>query len=731
MDSSAEAGLPSGLVPGSRVAGYQVEGQLGAGGMAVVFRARDVRLGRIVALKVLAPGLAADAGFRARFIRESQAAAAADDPHILPVYEAGEAGGVLFIAMRFVGGGDLGSVLARDGPLAAGRAAGFVSEVASALDAAHAAGLVHRDVKPANVLVDARPGRPEHVYLADFGLSKGALWSASLTESGVFLGTAAFSAPEQISGRTVDGRADQYALACLAFMLLAGVPPFQRDPLMAVLWAQLSEPPPPLTSLRPDLPAAADEVLGRGLAKEPQDRYPSCGEFAAALRTALGGPPSSLAAVLGPPPGQDAWPGAAGAHQASRQSGQADGGHAAPLARFETPPPSAGLAPDLVTADSAGKSARAAGASGQPAGRRRLAVRVHRRAGTAAVAAIVLAAVAVIATMPHGPAAHKPSATPSRNAAPVRQTIVASRIATLTDPYRLGPVGGVVFSPDGKTLASKDVNSIYLWDIATRTRIATLTDPDSTGAIGGVAFSPDGKTLAAANGDSIYLWDVAARTRIATLTDPGSTGAINVAFSPDGKTLVTADDNGRIYLWDVAARTHIVTLTDPGSKGVSNIAFSPDGKTLAAADYDGSTYLWDIAARTRIATLTDPASEGVNATAFGLGGRTLATADVNGRIYLWDVAARTRIATLTDPGSMGGRYLAFSPDGKTLATAYLNGRIYLWDASARTRIATLTDPANSVVSDTAFSPDGKTLAIADFFGLTYLWGITVKPGHNS
>ena len=241
-------GLLAGLGAGSRVAGYLLEGQVGAGGMAVVFRARDVRLERVVALKVLAPGLAADEGFRRRFIRESRAAAAVDDPHIIPVYEAGEAGGVLFIAMRFVAGGDVRSLLRRRGVLSAGRVAGIVSPVALALDAAHAAGLVHRDVKPANMLVDVRPGRPDHVYLSDFGLSKGALSVAGLTGSGQFLGTPGYSAPEQIQGRRVDGRADQYALACTAFELLCGEVVFRRDEGLAVIYAHVSEPPPLLSS---------------------------------------------------------------------------------------------------------------------------------------------------------------------------------------------------------------------------------------------------------------------------------------------------------------------------------------------------------------------------------------------------------------------------------------------------------------------------------------------------
>jgi len=277
----------TGFGVGSLVAGYRLESQIGAGGMAVVFRARDERLGRRVALKLLTPAMAADHEFRRRFIAESRAAAAVDDPHIIPVYEAGEAGGVLFIAMRFVQGGDLRLVLAREGALTPGRAAEFISPVASALDAAHGAGLVHRDVKPANILVDTRPGRPDHVYLSDFGVSKGAISSVALTGAGQFLGTPGYSAPEQIQGWTVDGRTDQYALACVTYQLLAGVAPFERDQGMAVLLAHLSQPAPSITSRRPDLPVAVDTVLAKGLAKTPEKRYESCREFADALRVAL------------------------------------------------------------------------------------------------------------------------------------------------------------------------------------------------------------------------------------------------------------------------------------------------------------------------------------------------------------------------------------------------------------------------------------------------------------
>jgi serine/threonine protein kinase len=303
---------------GSLVAGYRLEEQIGRGGTAVAFRARDEKLGRVVALKILTPSLAADEEFRQRFIREARTAAAVDDPHIIPIFEAGEADGLLFIAMRYVPGGDVRTIVRRDGPLDPRRAAAIVEQVASALDAAHAAGLVHRDVKPANMLVDARPGKADHVYLADFGLSKMALsTSTGLTATGQVWGTVDYCSPEQVRGNPVDGRSDQYALACSAFELLTGAPPFHREDSMAVAYAQATEPPPRLSARRAGLPLAADQVFARALAKEPGYRYPSCGEFANALSRALGTVPPSpgpQAQQPGPqaqqpgPPGQQPGP---------------------------------------------------------------------------------------------------------------------------------------------------------------------------------------------------------------------------------------------------------------------------------------------------------------------------------------------------------------------------------------------------------------------------------------
>src|SRR3984957_771945 len=270
---------------GSLVAGYRIESRIGSGGMAVVFRARDERLGRSIALKVMAPEWTEDEEFRRRFVAESRAAARVDDPHVIPVYEAGTAGGGLFIAMRLGAGTDLRGVLRREGALPPERALELLSPVASALDAAHAAGLVHRDVKPGNILVDERPGRPDHVYLADFGLSKGAVAGISLT--GTPVGTPGYSAPEQVQGHDVDGRADQFALACVAYELLTERIPYERDPPLAGLRAHPSARPPSLAARRPGMPAAVDPVIARAMAKRPEQRYASCREFTDALRQAF------------------------------------------------------------------------------------------------------------------------------------------------------------------------------------------------------------------------------------------------------------------------------------------------------------------------------------------------------------------------------------------------------------------------------------------------------------
>ena len=265
--------------------------------MSVVYLAEHDWLQRKVALKVLAPQLADDERFRERFVRESRLAASLDHPNVIPIYEAGASGGDLFIAMRFVEGSDLRTLLHEEGALEPARAIGILRQVAAALDAAHEQGLVHRDVKPANVLL-ARPRSSEpveHVYLSDFGLTKRSASDSAVTGTGQFVGTLDYAAPEQFKGETPDARTDVYSLGCVLFECLTGRPPFRSENDAGLMYAHLQQPPPPVTSERPDLPHEIDRVVGRAMAKAPDDRQPRAGalvgEAAGALHVAGPGTP--------------------------------------------------------------------------------------------------------------------------------------------------------------------------------------------------------------------------------------------------------------------------------------------------------------------------------------------------------------------------------------------------------------------------------------------------------
>ena len=267
--------------------------------MGSVYLATQTRLGRRVALKVLLPEFAADNDYRARFIRESELAASLEHPNVLPVYDAGEIEGVLYLAMRYVEGRDLRALLKEQGVPMPERTLSVVRQVAAALDAAHEAGLVHRDVKPANILI----GKKEEVYLSDFGVAKRTA-SAAMTRTGSFLGTVDYCAPEQIEGQAVDGRADIYSLGCVAFHCLAGQPPYQRETEVAVIKAHLQDPPPALSTVRPGLPQALDGAIVTAMAKRPEVRFQTAGEFSTALERAFvtspEGPREAIADVGAP-----------------------------------------------------------------------------------------------------------------------------------------------------------------------------------------------------------------------------------------------------------------------------------------------------------------------------------------------------------------------------------------------------------------------------------------------
>ena len=284
MPCSADV-MAAKLSPGTVVAGFRVESSVGRGAMAEVYRACGED-GHVVALKLLDDSLAHDERFRRRFLRESQIAAGLHHPNIVPTLSSGEDDGRLYLAMQYIDGEDLRDLLRREGRLEPERAIDLVGQVAGALDTAHQAGLVHRDVKPGNILLSADR---ETAFVCDFGLARHVASVSSLTGDRGFVGTIDYVPPEQIEGRQIDARADEYSLACVLYECLAGVRPFDRDSELSVVFAHLNEPPPKLTDQRPDLPQAFDNLFATALAKNPDDRYQTCGELAAAARAALTG----------------------------------------------------------------------------------------------------------------------------------------------------------------------------------------------------------------------------------------------------------------------------------------------------------------------------------------------------------------------------------------------------------------------------------------------------------
>ncbi len=322
---------------GSVVGGVRLDAEIGRGGMGVVYRGHQEALNRQVAVKVVLGSLSDDEEFRRRFRRECEIAASLEHPNVVPIYSADAQDGQLSVTMRFIDGIDLGQLIRQDGPLAPLEVAEVIAQVASALDAAHRRDLIHRDVKPANILISAVEGRT-HVYLTDFGLSRTTADPHGLTGTGILMGTPAYMAPEQYQGTHLDQRIDVYALGCVLFHSLTGRTPFPGDSAPAIMWAHVVEPPPSPRSVVPTLPAELDTVINRGLAKNPDDRYASAGELARAFQGVLGGsgagawaalPPADSTAVNGRgagfPSPTSAWTGAGTGTAAERPVGSTGG----------------------------------------------------------------------------------------------------------------------------------------------------------------------------------------------------------------------------------------------------------------------------------------------------------------------------------------------------------------------------------------------------------------------
>ena len=412
--------MPELPLVGTEFAGYGLRAVLGRGGMSIVYQAENPRLRNLIALKVLAPELADDQVFRTRFREESQIAASLNHPHVIPIHDFGSSDGLLYIAMRYVSGTDLRHLIAERGWLPPDAAVHLLGQAARALDAAHRRGLVHRDVKPGNLLIarGAEDGDPDHVYLADFGITKHVGGRTGLTIAGTILGTVHYASPEQIQELPVLGTADQYALGCVLYECLTGRAPFEKSSNEAIMWAHVHEFAAPPSLLRPGLPPAVDEVFARVLAKDPDERYADCREFIAAARAAL-----------------------APARTQPRDLGRA------PV----TQPPQEPIASVQPTAGPGHGAAQWPYFPDAPSGRRGRLVRRRRPAGRGARSVLGLAAVAIVAA--GGTAAGllatqaRPAATQTRQLAnapstrPSQLFSILDRTEQFTDMLRMSTCG--------------------------------------------------------------------------------------------------------------------------------------------------------------------------------------------------------------------------------------------------------------------------------------------------
>jgi roadblock/LC7 domain-containing protein len=648
-----------GAGPGQLIAGqYRLVREIGRGGFGVVWRARDEHLHRDVAAKelFLPSYLSADQRQEQheRSLREARSAARLTHRGAVTVYAVIEHDDSPWIIMELIDGRSMSHMVKVEGALPPRRVAEIGLEVLRALDAAHKAGVIHRDVKPANILIsDLR------VVLTDFGIAM-IEGDPNLTQSGFIMGAPAYTAPERARGEPAVAASDLWSLGASMYYAVEGHRPFPGANAQAVFHAIMTEDPIPLRRAGRLTP-----VINGLLRKDPAERL-----TVAAATDLLGD------AILGDVPWEDKTDAVPGAPPASRRLGQS--GH---VRHAETEP-----------------SVRAP----KPAGRRPWRLAVVAVPAAAAVAFGLLAMALHANQRPpreqqHAVAPPPQQSTSMPTTARFRDAINAvafskdgkllavggeNRTLTLWDVVRNRSVGALTgpmynvfaaaFSPDGKILATGGYDGrVLLWDAARRTRVATLSA--NANSIGTLAFSPDGRTLASASDDAVRLWSVADRRLIRTLP-ARQESLFTVAFSPKGQTLATAGTKN-LRLWNLAAPGAATAVMRLNSI-VHAMAFSPNGKMIATAGYNGHVVLWDIAARRRLATL-GKYDKTANAIAFSPKGDLLASADGR-KVIVWNTATRRPVATLTDHTDTVNA-VAFSPDGHMLASAGDDATVRLWD----------------------------------------------------
>jgi DNA-binding beta-propeller fold protein YncE/tRNA A-37 threonylcarbamoyl transferase component Bud32 len=653
---------------GSEFAGYRIESVAGEGGMGRVYRATQTALKRRVALKLIVPELADDADFRARFERESHLLASIEHPNVIPVYEAGEAEGRLFIVMRWVEGTDLRTVIATAGRLDPDRAVSIVEQVAAALDAAHSGGLVHRDVKPANVMLTTTLGQ-EHAYLMDFGLTKKTASDTQLTRTGHFVGTPDYMPPEQIRGERADARSDVYALGCMLFHALTGRPPYERESEVAKMYAHLHDPPPPVAA--PGAPAGLDPVIARALAKDPEERYPSAGDLGRAARAAFSGavpsqPERSLATGLAAP----------------TVSAPAERVAATP-----TPP----LPPPVTPAPTAASPTPAA----PPAPPTPASERPRRRALPVALAVLLalgaaggaLAAAGVFSGSDDGGQSPPAKDEPVRNTPP-------KAVATI-------PAGN---GPDGIS-----VDGSIVWVANSAGNTLTRLDTESNKRLGDqvpVGRNPD--EVDAADG---FVWvantDDGTVTRLQADPDPGDSATVPVGAGPEGLSL------GEQLVWVANGDDDTVTRIDRASAEPVGTPIGVGNKPIGI--FVGEDNVWVTNSFSGTVTRIDPSTAALKGSPVPVGKNIRAVTEGLGFAWVSSVDEDTVTRLDLRSGQVVGEPIQVGDRPKEMAVA--GGLI--WVVNEGSGSVSRIDPANGRVVGKPIRVGRKPVGIAA--GAGSLW----------
>jgi WD40 repeat protein len=724
---------------GQTLGQYRIVEPIGEGGMATVYKAYQPGLDRYVAVKVLPPIHAKTPGFSERFVREAKAIAGLHHPNILPVYDFGQDDGYSFIVMRYIEGArTLRDVMAE--PLSLEQIAGLMEQIAAALDHAHRQGVIHRDVKPANVLMDE-----DWALLTDFGLAKMTEASVKLTGSGVGVGTPAYMSPEQGQGLEIDHRTDIYSLGIILFEMLTGKIPHEAETPFAIVLKRVTEPLPMPRSINPGIPEPVERVILKALATDPADRFESVGEMAAALRKACETVEGALVFE------REALVPAVDEVEQDK------------------------VTPARLTPASPARHVRIGEAAVEreaPPIRQVVPLWVWGALGVALLLAVALAWVllsgreaestptAVAVAQATTPAAAvqlptptytplPPTSTPLRTAPPTpvlptdtptpvplslpKVTISPDNVGELVEIARLGEgrAGGrsLAFSPDGWILASPEGNNVNLWRVSDGALLQTLSGHKYN--IGSLAFSSDGTLLASAvmgeaAMENIRLSRVSDGTLLRSLL---SFYVSTLAFSPDGEILAVGKRLGEVEFWDVSKGSMLFELvghTDQEkgkSKDVNDLAFSPDGEILASCAYKAK--LWRVFDGTLLRTLDAPGY--VDSLAFSPDGEIVATGDGN-TVQFWRVSDGGLLLTL-EGHTDDVRSLVFSPSGELLASLSDDKTVRLWRVSDGALLRTLEmEGFKGYMSrhKVDFSPDGTLLAFGGVDGTIRLWGIDAR-----